>query len=347
VGAVPLAAIKALPWVARGVRQGGAPVAIRPVLVTAGLLLVFVPLLAGADAAFADLLGSVAPDGGLSTHVVLFLAVGLGTVGAGYLLTAPPTPESAATPRTVARRDWVMPVGALTALFAVFVAVQVKTLFAGDRHVITTADLTYAQYARTGFWQLLAVTVLTLGVIGVVATRARLEDVTDRRWLRGLLGALSVLTLVIVASALTRMWLYQEAYGFTVLRVLVSACELWLGTVYLLVLAAGVRLRAGWLARAVVGTGFAALLGLAALNPDRFIAERNIDRYQAVGKIDVRYLARLSDDAVPALAALPPDLRDCALEFRRVTPDDWRSWNLGRQRAADALAGISRGDCAR
>ena len=239
------------------------------------------------------------------------------------------------------------PVGAFVLLFAAFVAVQIKTLFAGDEHITVTPDLTYADYARSGFWQLLAVTVLTLGVIAVVARLAHLDSPDDRRWLRGLLGALSVLTLVIVASALARMWLYQQAYGFTVLRVLVFACELWLGVVYLLVLAAGVKLEAGWLARAVVGTGFAALVGLAALNPERFIAERNIDRYHATQKIDVVYLSRLSDDAVPALVTLPDDLRACALRSRRVEPDDWRSWNLARQQARDALAQVRKGGCAR
>ncbi|MCE6998015.1 DUF4173 domain-containing protein [Saccharothrix sp. S26] len=345
--AVPVAAVRAVPWVARGIKASGAPPLARPVLVTAGLLLVFVPLLAGADAAFADLLGSIAPDESSGQPIVLFTAVGLGTIGAAYLRVCPPTLDDASDlPRTVARRDWALPVGALVALFAAFVAVQVSTLFGGDEHVLVTPDLTYADYARSGFWQLLAVTVLTLGVIAVVARLARLDSPTDRRWLRGSLGALSVLTLVIVASALARMWLYQQAYGFTVLRVLVSACELWLGVVYLLVLAAGVRLEGGWLARAVVGTGFAALVGLAALNPDRFIAERNVDRYHATEKIDVWYLARLSDDAVPALAELPPRLRACALLHRRVEADDWRSWNLGRQRARDVLQQVKPGDCA-
>lgn len=347
-GAVPLAAVRAVPWVARGVKERGTPALVRPVLVTAALLLVFVPLLAGADAAFARLLGQITPDEAAGGPITLFLVVGLGTIGAAFLLASPrQVDETGDLPRTVARRDWVLPVGALVVLFAAFVAVQVNTLFAGDEHVITTPDLTYADYARSGFWQLLAVTVLTLGVIAVVARFARLDSPTDRQWLRGLLGALSVLTLVIVASAITRMWLYQQAYGFTVLRVVVTACELWLGVVYVLVLAAGVRLRGRWLARAVVGTGFAALVGLAALNPDRLIAERNIERYEATGKIDVWYLAGLSDDAVPALASLPPGLRACALEFRRVGPDDWTSFNLGRQRAAAVLAEVTRGDCAR
>ncbi|TQM82949.1 uncharacterized protein DUF4173 [Saccharothrix saharensis] len=346
--AVPVAAVRSLPWLARGVKENGAPPLARSILVTAGLLLVFVPLLAGADAAFADLLGSIAPAQSSGQPVVLFLTVGLGTIGAAYLRISPPVLDQAPVlPRTVARREWVLPVGALVLLFATFVAVQVTTLFGGDEHVLVTPDLTYADYARTGFWQLLAVTVLTLGVIAVVARLARLDSPTDRKWLRGLLGALSVLTLVIVASALARMWLYQQAYGFTVLRVLVSACELWLGVVYLLVLAAGVRLEGRWLARAVVGTGFAALVALGALNPERFIAERNVDRHQATGKVDVRYLARLSDDVVPALAGLPEDLRACVLEYRRVGADDWRSWNLARQQAREALPRLTQGDCER
>ncbi|MFD1050426.1 DUF4153 domain-containing protein [Kibdelosporangium lantanae] len=86
------------------------------------------------------------------------------------------------------------------------------------------------------------------GVSGQTVSRVangktNVDDTTrDRVFLRSLLGALCLLMLVVVASALTRMWAYQEAYGFTVMRLLVEACELWLGVVYLLVIAAGVRL---------------------------------------------------------------------------------------------------------
>ncbi|WP_433274881.1 DUF4153 domain-containing protein [Actinosynnema sp. CS-041913] len=346
--AVPLATIRGVPWLAKGLRANGAPPMARPVVVTALLLVIFVPLLAGADAAFAGMLGAALPDGSVGQPIVLFLMVGVATVGACHLIATPRTPEEVSSlPRTFARRDWVLPVGALVALFAAFVGVQVTALFGGDDYVLRTAGLTYAEYARRGFWQLLAVTVLTLGVIAVTARFARVENDSDRRWLRGLLGALSVLTLIIVASALARMWAYQQAYGFTVLRVLVATCELWLGVVYLLVLAAGVKLRARWLARAVVGTGFAALIGLALLNPDRFIAERNIARWQAGGPIDLGYLSLLSDDAVPAIATLPDGMRTCALQYRKVKDDDWRSWNLARSEAREVLGSARPSSCER
>jgi hypothetical protein len=208
-------------------------------------------------------------------------------------------------------------------------------LFGGDRHVLETRGLTYAEYARGGFWQLLTVTALTLVVI---AAAARFAPDADRVLVRALLGPLTVLTLVIVASALFRMHTYEEAYGFTRLRVLVSVCEAWLGSVLLLVLVAGVRLRGRHLPEAAVATAVVALLGLAMANPDGFIAERNVTRYAETGDIDLPYLSGLSADAVPALDRLPAPQRDCALAAQvRGQEDGWREWNLGRSRAEDVL----------
>jgi hypothetical protein len=149
------------------------------------------------------------------------------------------------------------------------------------------------------------------------------------------------------------MWAYEQAYGFTQLRLLVSVCELWLGVVFVLVLAAGVRLRttATWLPRTVLATAVAALIGICALNPDGFIAERNVIRYTKTNQVDLGYLGQLSADAVAALDRLPEPLRTCALErihsdLVRSGPDEWRQWNLGRYWARDLLANYRAPDAA-
>ena len=90
-----------------------------------------------------------------------------------------------------------------------------------------------------------------------------------------------MLTLAVVASALYRMSLYQEAFGYTVLRVFVDGFELWLGLVVVLLLVAGIRLAARWLARAVLVSAAVFALGFAAMNPDAWVARRNIDRFEA------------------------------------------------------------------
>ncbi len=348
LGIAPFPSIK---WAARGLKAARPEhhdkALGRTILISAGLLLVFVPLLAGADAAFAGLLGDLVPEFDIVSPFewgFLFVTIGLGTIGACYVqATALPLDAEPHTRRTVSRREWAVPIGLLVVVFAVFVGVQLASLFGGDDYVQRTAELTYAEYARSGFWQLLAVTVLTLVVIGVATRFAATGTAADRRWLRGLLGGLAGLTLVIVASALSRMWAYQQAYGFTALRLLVFSCEVWLAAVYLMVIGAGVKLRAAWLPRSMVATGIATLLVLAALNPDRFIAEHNVERFQATGKIDLPYLATLSVDAVPAFDPLGPAVRDCLLV--RMKSDladtrDWYAWNLSRERARPLLDAV-------
>lgn len=346
--AVPMEALRAVPWLGRAVkrRAGGDNERRRriavSVLASAVLLAVFVPLLSGADAAFAHVMSSLIPDldeDTLAGWVFAFCLAGGCVAGACYLLVSPLAAASAAdTRRRLAHRmEWALPLGVLVALFTVFVGVRLVVLFGGTGYMLRTAGLTAADYARGGFWQLCAVTVLTLALVGAALRWAPNSTRADRAWQRGLLGALSVLSLVLVASALSRMWTYQQAYGFTVLRLLVEACELWLGAVFVLVLVSLVRLRPAWLPRAAVGAAAAALLALVVLDPERFIADRNIDRAEHGKPVDVRYLSGFSADVVPAAERLPEPARSCVLRAvtERLDDDGWTEWNLSRSAARD------------
>ncbi|GAA2550575.1 DUF4153 domain-containing protein [Pseudonocardia hydrocarbonoxydans] len=344
--ALPVAALRGLPWVARGlvgVRTRGTLRLAVAAVVGLGLVAVFGALLTSADAAFAGLVDGLVPawdGGGFGRAVWLFALGAAGTVGACFLLAAPPeAPAPRPVPPSRLRPvEWALPVGLLVALFAAFVAVQFRTLFGSDDHVLATTGLTYAEYARSGFWQLLAVTVLALGVI---VAGARLAPAGAGR--RGLLSALAGLTLVIVASALSRLWLYQEAYGFTVLRLLVLVCELWLGLGFVLVLGSVLLRRPRRPLRAMAVSGALALLALAALDPERFVAGQNVARFEATGRIDTAYLADLSADAVPALARLPEPYRSCALEpiAARAQQGGWREANVSRAVARGLLADVT------
>ncbi|MCP2279439.1 DUF4153 domain-containing protein [Nocardia amikacinitolerans] len=347
--AVPLEATAAVLWVSEGSRRARDARKVRTwraglsVGATVALLAVFAPLLGSADATFGSMLNRLVPTvepASLLRWTLVSGLVALGSFGAMYLLAGPPMsadsmPREKVSGRTVSRWEWALPVGALTALFAAFVAAQFAALFGGDDYVQKTAGLTYAQYARSGFWQLSIVTMLALAVILAVLRFADQDSARDRTWLRALLGSVTALSLLLVASALGRMWTYQQAYGFTVLRVLVEAFELWLGLMYVLVLAAVLRLRRAWLPRAALGTAFATLLVLALLNPERLVADRNIDRWTNGKTLDTDYLSTLSPDVVPALDRLPEPLRAEILEpIRDDLPEDtWQSWNLSRASA--------------
>lgn len=321
------------------------------VAATVLVLLVFGALLASADAAFNQVLAKIVPDINVaSVFRGLFLAVvgGLIAVAAVYTLAAPPDLSSVDTPssRRLGLLEWAPAIGALTLLFAGFVVVQFTVLFGGQQHVQKVAGLSYSEYARSGFWQLLFVTLLTLAVLGGVSRWASRERSAERLALRVLLGLLSALSVVIVVSALSRMWTYQKVYSFTGERIFVMAFELLLGAVFLMVLAAGVRWRGRWIPGTTVALAVAMLLGLAVLNPEDYAARRNIVRYEQTGKIDAWYLRALSADATPALGELPDPVRRCTLSWIAKDlkePDPWYAWNLGRYRARQTLDRLGKG----
>jgi hypothetical protein len=340
-------AVRALPWVAKGLetrlgsRRGQLLVAVRSLAITVGLLLVFGLLFASADRVFASLLPHAQADL-IPGQVVVGALVALVAASLAHLALAPPSWSDVrlAPARPARRGEWLLPVVALDALVLLFVLVQVGALLGGHRHVLESVGLTYAEYARQGFWQLLVVTALTLVVVAVAARRAPRETATDRLVTRVALGVLCIGTLGVVASALRRMDLYVDAFGLTRLRMFVTVVEVALAAVLVLLLVAGIRWSGRWLPRAVLQVAAVAMLGLALVNPDAQIVRNNTTADLAVD-LDVGYLAGLSADAVPAFAQIEhePFLRSCLLAAADVTPaSGLADWNLGRERAARLLA---------
>jgi hypothetical protein len=311
------------------------------VLITAALLLVFGGLFAAADSTFADLIVRLMPEiDAAEVFLRLVLAAVLFPLVLVWTYTAVVKPRfDSERPegehRTVSRFELSVPLGALNLLFVAFIAVQLRVFLGGEAYVMETAGLTFAEYARKGFWQLSFVAALALAVIAVAAWLAPKRTKQDRWAARILLGTLCALSMVVIASALYRMYTYAETYGLTRMRVWIFTVEIWLAVLFALVIVCCWKLRAGWLPRAVLGSGALALLGLAAANPDALIARYNLDHEHAV---DLVYLSGLSDDAAPAFADadLSQADRDCVLG--REERDEERAllaWNLGYQRALE------------
>lgn len=319
----------------------------RGMMLAAALALIFGGLFASADAAFAQLTGEVlTPDfdlGLLPARLGIFVAVV--AVAAGLVTVALAGPAQAGEKRGAdARRrsEWVTAVAVLDLLFAAFVVVQLTVLFGGHDHVLETTGLTYAQYAREGFVQLAVAALLTLGVIAAAWPHARrMPGRPDA--LEVLLGLLCVLTLVVLASALRRLGLYEDAFGFTTARLSAQAMILWIGAVVVLVMAATLRRRTRWLALAIAGLTGASLLSFTLVNPEALVAERNVERFREQGRIDTEYLSRLSADATPALAQLRGRRARCAVarQALRLEDDDgFFGLNRARARARQAIAGL-------
>lgn len=296
------------------------------------LLVVFGALFASADRAFAQLADRVLLIPQVETGLLPARAAvaGVAALFAGALASFAPRLEvghggpvvwmaewtsglGERRRRRLGRTEWITALAMLDALFAAFVAVQVAVLFGGRDHVLTTSGLTYAEYARSGFWQLVVVAALTLTVLGWLARYARRETRRDLVVLKILGGVLIALTLVVLASAFKRLSLYEEVYGFTRLRLVVHVTILWFAGIFAMVAVAGARTSGAWVPRGIVAFSALTLVVFTLARPDALIAERNVERFAATGNIDASYLSSLSPDAVPALSSLPEPHRSCAL----------------------------------
>jgi hypothetical protein len=321
-------------------------------IVTLGLLLVFGLLFALADPVFAAYLQRMFTSVGTGSGVLrLFgMLVTMLLTGAA-VLTARRHHRPRVRPAAPAPAPlwpvwvWTVPLFALVALFIAFVGVQAAVMFGGDDYVQRVTGVVYAEYARQGFFQLVVVSGLVLGVIAVAIRLLPARDAGARTLRNALLGLLCVLTLVILASAMMRLQLYTEVFGLTRLRISAQAWILWSAGVFGLVIAAGAGdtfgRSAAWLPRVTVAFSAAALAVFAYGDPDLRIAESHHDL--DLSAVDTDYLSGLSADAVPGLTGLPEDERTCALIGLRDRLDDPdgrgpAAWNLSRVQGREQLA---------
>lgn len=234
----------------------------------------------------------------------------------------------------------------LVTLLAVFLLVQARVLFGGAAYVETTSGVTYAEYARQGVFGLVAVAVLSLGLLVAGDWVQRTPSATDERKFRRAGWLLIVLVAVMLASAVHRMALYVEYYGLTDTRVyaltvtlMVGVAMAWCGTTILR--GRGERFASGLLVLAATGA-----IMLQVLNPERMAVRVNAARAAAGESFDVEYHGKLSADALPELRRIASQLaaEQCSAlavklhevwtaRFAREGADDWRGWNVPGARA--------------
>lgn len=341
----PASALRGLPLLDRSIRvlarQGNAWSILRTAVVSLVLLLVFGGLLASADAVLGSWASALVPDiSDMVVFRVFTLVFFAGVVLAGlYLAINPPTVDGPRVAARIPTREWQVPLGVVIAIFVVFLAAQAAALFGGHDYVMRTTGVTYAESARQGFGQLTVATALVLLLVAGVRALGRAGTDRARRSMTTMNAILCVLTLLVVASALRRMALYQEAFGYTTLRVSVDLFEVWLGLVVLAVLISLFTPSRRWLGRTVLVAGAVMAIFGTVSNTSAWVAEHNIERWEETGKLDTFYLSSLPADAVPTIqtSTLTADLKACILAEHQVygagDEGTLAGWNLARSRA--------------
>lgn len=299
----------------------------------------FLLLFSAADPAFAAILGDVVDLPNLASHVFLWGV--LAWLGTGWLGVAafPPTRPVEERGRLDAG-DGIWVLGVLAVAFSAFVAVQFRYFFGGGELVQQVAGLSYAEYARRGFFELVTVAALLLVVLLLIDWLTRDATRPARRRLGGLGLLLIALLAVILVSALQRMLIYVDQYGLTQLRFFTTAFMLWLVVVFAWYCATVLRAKRDRFVGGVYVAGVAAVLVLAAIDPIGRIAAFNVEHAGRTGRFDTQHMISLESDAVPTLVGYYdrlPEVDRCPVAralLRQVDAESgWRSWNLSRERA--------------
>ncbi len=319
----------------------------RGALMALPALVVLTALLMSADPVFARLVEStlLIEIGPLVEH--LLVAAVIAWLISGYLrafevpdddiLDRLRVPQPALSASEVSVALWI-----LNLLFISFLAVQLRYLFGGSSLVEVTDGLTYAEYARRGFFELVVAAALVVPIMLLADWSAAPGPSRARGMLRVTMLVLAVLLVGVIASAAYRMWLYQNAYGLTEPRLYGAVFILWLTTVLGWLVLTVLRGRRERFAFGAILAGLGAIALLNLLNPHAIIARVNLDRAAAAAEYDGTYLTSLSADAVPTILSRLEQLPDaersraaCMLAERWTgqRPGGWRTWNLSDWRA--------------
>jgi hypothetical protein len=324
-------------------------------------LLIFGSLLMAADAVFKSLIHNLLHFDFTHLALVAFLTFWAGGYLRGILFGKELSlgAQKVAPPALLGAIDMGVLLGLLDFLFLAFVAVQFRFFFGGSALVHSTTGLTYSEYARRGFFQLLAVAALLLPFLLMVHWLLRPDDASAQRLFKWLAGFQIALLFVIMASALQRLRLYQTEYGLSEQRLYPTAFLGWLAVVFIWFCLTVLRGHRERFAFGAMVAGFLLVATLHAINPDALIARTNIERARSGLPFDAHYVSSLSADAVPEILAglqslNPVDRRKLAKAIlENWAPGgnpDWRSWNLSGAQARQAIAEHEaelRADCAK
>jgi len=282
----------------------------RGVLIALPIAALLAGLLAAADPVFASFF-NLNIDLGQLLLDVSFVAVG-SFVAAGLLrlaLAEPPDRVDGPAWRLGATEALVV-LAVLDAVFLAFALAQVMAASGAAAETLKSAGLTYSDYARSGFFQLLWVSGITLALLIIFSRISAFKEPKTRLAFLVLAECAIALTLMIVVVAFRRLNLYEEAYGFTMLRLYSHVFAVWIGLVFLLLAAdfIGLWRHRRWFIGAAATTAAAVLLALNIASPEAIVVALNTNHAQITHKIDGAYLAELSSDATPALLASREEL---------------------------------------
>ena len=225
----------------------------------------------------------------------------------------------------------------LNVIYIVFDFIQIKSLML---HYVSE-NINYAEYARTGFFQLMFISIINISIILI---SKKFYNDKNQKYIKGLNLLMIILTIIIIISSFLRMNLYANEFGYTFLRLsvytsLITEVFLLIPTI-IYIFKEKFNVTRYYL---IIITTFYTLFNL--INIDKMIAKNNINKFINTDQLDVEYLQNYHADNIPELIDLYQRTDNLEIKesldnyFNHIDLEmhGFQEYNLAKDKALEAI----------
>lgn len=332
----PLTSVNNIPWAlasllsGEGERRKTAGGILLGVLLAVPCLFVIVPLLMSSDVAFESMVSAMFDNLFIDAlKIVLGLIISIPVIT--YLFTLSKDTqfeEKDSEFKGIQNAVLISFLSVLSVCYIAYLFSQFAYFFDAFRGILPNGySFTVAEYARRGFFEMTAIVAINLAVIFACLLLAKKSEGKICIALRAICTFIGVFTLIIIATALSKMVLYINSFGMTVLRITTSAFMVFLAVVFASVMLRIFIPHIRVLRTALVTAGLVlTILGCA--NVNNMVASYNYNAYKngALKDIDIQTIYELGEEGVPYLIKLADskekDIKDEAIYKIKLTVND-------------------------
>lgn len=288
------------------------------------VLIVVVPLLISSDDAFRGMMSNIFSGSGNAFVTVLKAAFGVGismfVISYGFSLKFGRTAQAKESSFKGIESIYLISfLSAIAVCYLLYLFSQLAYFFSAFKGFLPNNEITYAEYARKGFFEMCVIAVINLGIVFFSMLLAKKQNGKVCLPLKAITTFISLFTLIIIATAISKMVLYIGEYGMTVRRVTTSAFMLFLSVVFIAVILRIYINKINVVKTALIAAGIIVLV-LGTANVNSVCARYNYEAYKekTLKSIDVEAMYNLGDEGIPYIVRLACSKnKDVAQEAQR------------------------------
>ena len=271
------------------------------------VLLVVVPLLISSDDAFRGLMNSIFENTFSSIVKVIFgLTLALFVIPYGLSVKADRVAKIKKSKFKGIDNVYIISfLSAIVVCYLLYLFSQLAYFFSAFKGFLPDGDITYSEYARKGFFEMCTIAVINLIIVFTTWLLAKKQKGKICGGIKAMATFIAVFTLIIIATAISKMVLYIKTYGMTALRITTSAFMVFLAIVFVSIILKIFIRKINFVKTALLAAGLIVVI-IGTANVNAVCAKYNYEGYIAgtLKYTNAEDFYKLGDEGIPYLVKL-------------------------------------------